>query len=237
MVARPRWQRDEMRQIGTDYADPQQVRAFEERQRYFRNVQADAEIAIEGLGLKAGHSLIDVGAGTGVVALLAAGRCARVYAVDVSEAMLDCARRKADEAGASNIEFHHAGFLTYDHRGGPADAIITQMAMHHLPDAWKSVALARLAGMLKDGGRLCIHDVVFTFDPADYKDVLDGMVRDFARATDEDFARQLERHLRDEFSTFDWIMEGLLRRAGFRIDRAEYRTGPSVYFCTKGAKS
>lgn len=44
----------------------------------------------------------------------------------------------------------------------------------------------------------------------------------------------LESHLCTEFSTFAWIVEGLLERAGFRIDAAEPAQGVlAKYFCTK----
>jgi putative AdoMet-dependent methyltransferase len=39
---------------------------------------------------------------------------------------------------------------------------------------------------------------------------------------------------RDEFSTYDWIMEGLIARSGFHIDDAEYGKGfQTAYVCTK----
>ena len=46
-----------------------------------------------------------------------------------------------------------------------------------------------------------------------------------------------EATIREEFPTFDWIMEGILRRAGFRIDLADYRAGLAEYLCTKEAHS
>jgi hypothetical protein len=36
---------------------------------------------------------------------------------------------------------------------------------------------------------------------------------------------EAEAHIRDEYSTYDWVMEGLLNRAGFCIDKAEYADG------------
>jgi putative AdoMet-dependent methyltransferase len=41
-------------------------------------------------------------------------------------------------------------------------------------------------------------------------------------------------HVRDELSTYDWIMEGLVRRSGFQIDGIEYGKGfQTTYVCTK----
>lgn len=40
--------------------------------------------------------------------------------------------------------------------------------------------------------------------------------------------------IREEYSTFDWIMEELLKRAGFSIDEVDYSDGfMAVYVCTK----
>jgi putative AdoMet-dependent methyltransferase len=96
--------------------------------------------------------VIDIGSGTGTFAIQVAQRCAIVYAVDVSKAMLDRAQSKAAEAGVSNIVFHHAGFLTYEHNEAPVDAVVTTFAFHHLPDFWKGIALKRVHGMLQPGG-------------------------------------------------------------------------------------
>jgi putative AdoMet-dependent methyltransferase len=52
----------------------------------------------------------------------------------------------------ANIEFVHAGFLTYAHRDEAADAVVSRMALHHLPDFWKVVALDRVRALLKKGG-------------------------------------------------------------------------------------
>ena len=231
----PKWQRDETVQVGTDYSDPAQAEAFEARmERVFEHRDAEHDAVIKLIGLSADHTLVDMGAGGGALAVRAAGRCRKVYAVDVSAAMLDCARTAASRAGVDNIEFHHAGFLTYEHVGDPVDVVASQGALHHLPDAWKLVGLTRLAGMLRAGGKLYLRDLVFTFNPREYAQSFEGIVRNVADFFgEEEMGRQAEQHIRDEFSTWDWIMEGLLRRAGFRIDLADYRAGLATYVCTR----
>lgn len=61
--------------------------------------------------------------------------------------MLERLGHKADEAGVDNVEIAAAGFLTYDHRGDPADIVYSRYALHHLPDFWKVVALRRVRAM------------------------------------------------------------------------------------------
>ena len=53
------------------------------------------------------------------------------------------------------------------------------------------------------------------------------------RAGDE-FAAEAETHLRDEFSTFEWVLTGMLERAGFRVDVVR-RIDPlmAAYACTR----
>ncbi len=47
-------------------------------------------------------------------------------------------------------------------------------------------------------------------------------------------AQEALTHVRDEFSTYDWIMEGVIKRSGFRIDAAEYADGfQTTYICTR----
>lgn len=45
---------------------------------------------------------------------------------------------------AKGIEAVEGGFLTYEHEGEPVDLVHTRNALHHLPDFWKAVALARI---------------------------------------------------------------------------------------------
>lgn len=47
------------------------------------------------------------------------------------------------------MELVQAGFLTNQHLGEQADFIYSRYALHHLPDAWKAVALTRLHRMLR----------------------------------------------------------------------------------------
>ena len=49
-----------------------------------------------------------------------------------------------------------------------------------------------------------------------------------------EMAESIRGHLSKEYSTFTWILEGMLKRAGFLIDHAEYPGGVLArYTCTK----
>jgi SAM-dependent methyltransferase len=148
--------------------------------------------------------------------------------------MLRCARRKAKKEKLNNIEFHRGGFLTYEHKAEPVDAIVSTAVLHHLPDFWKLTGLRHIAQMLKTGGRLYLFDVVFSFNVDDYESRLGKWIKSTAERIGPSFAGEVEIHIREEYSTYDWIMEGLLEQAGFVIETADYkRDMTAAYLCTK----
>jgi len=231
----PLWQYNEFKHVGTDFDDPKHVEAYDKRHAQFRNVEAECNGILDLLGLGSESVVIELGTGTGAFAIHAARRGARVYAADVSRSMLDYARQKAVKAGLDNIEFCHGGFLTYEHKAAPADAVVTCMALHHLPDFWKSIALRRMNGMLRPGGQLFINDVVF-----EEKDALANIVRwldQLEGVGGRQLRGEVAMHVSKEYSTFDWIMDGLLTRAGFSIRSKEISSGVlAKYLCVKSSE-
>ncbi len=213
----PEWLFDEIRHAGVDYSDPRIAEEYDAHHTRFRDYEKDARLIIERLGLKTHHTVIDLGCGTGAFVLTAAKVCRRVHAVDVSTAMLGLLSNKAQQIGLKNIETHHAGFLTYEHEDEPADAVVSVAALHHLPDFWKAVAFKRMHEMLTPGGKLYLFDVVFAFDIDGYAAELSDWVSVMARSGTPAMAQETVVHIRDEYSTFDWVIEGMLTRAGFSI--------------------
>ncbi len=212
---RPAWFWNEFAHAGTDYNDVAEVQRYDERMGQFRDVAAEVAATLESLKLPAQAVLIEIGCGTGAFSIRAAEMCSRVVAVDISAVMLEYAAVKAARAGRKNIEFRRGGFLSYEHTGEPADALISGLALHHLPDFWKAVALRRAAAMLKPGARLFLRDVVFTCAEAP-EESLPDLVANCPEITRNEFIR----HVAQEYSTFDWIMQGLLERAGFVVENA-----------------
>ncbi len=215
---RPGWLFDEVRHAGVDYSDPRIAEEYDAHHTKFRDYEKDARLIIERLGVKADHTVIDLGCGTGAFVLTAAKVCRKVHAVDVSPTMLGLLGTKAEKLGLKNVERHQAGFLTYNHLDAPADAVVSVAALHHLPDFWKAVALKRMHEMLKPGGKLYLFDVVFAFDIDSYATELSDWVSVMARNGTPAMAEETVVHIRDEYSTFDWVIEGMLTRAGFSID-------------------
>ena len=152
MSETPSWIIDELAHAGPEHLDQRLVAAYDRKQGLPDPAEDLAALRDHGLG-RAG-TLVDLGAGTGQLALAVAPYVRRVVAVDVSSAMLQVLGRRAADGGLANIELVQAGFISYRHAGVPADAVFTRNALHHLPDFWKAVALERIAGMIRPGGIL-----------------------------------------------------------------------------------
>ena len=230
----PRWTFDETTPAGVDYRDVAEARRYDDMHQRFRDYEKAAEMIVKRLGLGPDSTVIDMGAGTGAFAVYAAQYCKRIYAVDVSQAMLAVCHSKLKEAGLENVVCRVGGFLTYEHKDEWADAMVSVAVLHHLPDHWKQIGLKRAAHMIKPGGRLLLFDIVFPSQDEDLAGVLEGWIGSIRDNSGVELAEEAEMHLREEFSTYDWIMEGLLERAGFHIDEAEYGQGlQTTYVCTR----
>lgn len=231
-MASPTWQYDELSQCGVDYSKPAQVAAYDADHEKFRDYRRDADAILDRLAVGPQHTVVDMGCGTGAFSIFAASRCRHVFAVDVSQAMLDRAREKAGEL--FNITFHRGGFLTYQHNAEPVDFVVSTAVLHHLPDFWKQIALRRVLALLKPGGRFFLFDIVFPASPADLGSDIDQWIAGLGAQVSPAFAREAEIHVRDEHSTYDWIMTGLLERAGFVVESTTDATRfGKVYVCRR----
>lgn len=218
----PRWFPDELAHAGPEHLDPAYVPGYDRK----ANTDPAEDIALlRTLGLSERHTVVDMGAGTGTFALDVAAHCARVVAVDVSLPMLARLEEKAGQRGIANVECVRAGFLSYEHEGNRADVVYSRNALHHLPDFWKAIALQRIAAMLKPGGIFRLHDIVYAFDPGDAGRVLGAWLDGAAIDAADGWTRpELETHIRDEHSTFSWLLEPMIERAGFIIQDAAHRS-------------
>jgi ubiquinone/menaquinone biosynthesis C-methylase UbiE len=224
----PVWQWNEIQQVGTDYADAAEVERYEHRMGEFRNLAAEDAAILATLALPEGSHILEIGTGSGHFARAAAKAGCRVTAVDVSPAMLEYAKRRAESEGLNGITYCHGGFLTLSTPEAACDAAVTVAALHHLPDLWKAKALQNIRRALKLGGRLLLRDVVFSSKPGDESVQFDA----FVRAVPEGMREAAIRHIAQEYSTFDWIMEGLLTLAGLRIQNIVDTHPPLIeYLC------
>jgi putative AdoMet-dependent methyltransferase len=143
------WYYDEFKQIGINFETEDEVIQYDEKYKTIRNLDYEMEGISKAVGLHPDSIILEIGTGTGEIALRLSEFCKKIYACDVSRTMLDYASKKADNDGIDNIVFIHSGFLSYNIEPETCDAVITQLALHHLPDFWKSVALQRISKSLK----------------------------------------------------------------------------------------
>jgi ubiquinone/menaquinone biosynthesis C-methylase UbiE len=212
---------DERASAGRENLDAAHVSRYDAKE----DADAAAELLLcQELGLRPDATVVDLGAGTGQFALAAAAACARVVAVDISPVMLERLQAKRGDAGLANLEIVNAGLLSYEHRGRQPDLIYSRYALHHLPDFWKTLALARIARMLSPGGVFRLADVVYSFKPREAPERLEAWCASAENSGIElDWSRpELEEHVREEHSTFSWLLEAMIEHSGLRIEHASY---------------
>ncbi len=224
---------DELHHAGPEHLDPDYVAGYDRKAR--TDVAPDIAI-LRDLGLGGGSTVLDIGAGTGTFALAVAPLCRRVVAVDVSPAMLDALRAKLETSGLTNVECVRAGFLTFEAPGETFDIVYSRNALHHVPDFWKAIALERISEMLRPGGVLRLRDLVYSFAPERADEALEAWLTQAPMSPEAGWTREeLRTHIRDEFSTFTWLLEPMLEHAGFAIEDAAHAPSQmfSAYTCRK----
>jgi 2-polyprenyl-3-methyl-5-hydroxy-6-metoxy-1,4-benzoquinol methylase len=212
MLARD-WYYNERRRIGLDSA----VASI-----YGRHDDGDlrARAALTMLGVKPGWRVADIGCGNGLLACEAALMGAEVDAIDISPAMLALAELQAKDRKVA-IRTQSAGLLSFAYQPSSYDLIVSEFTLHHLPDFWKAVALSRIFAALKPGANFFLRDIVFVGTP-------DGVERDVEgwaefSIKNHDFNRDsVVTHMRDEYSTFGWVIERMLADAGFNLSAVDY---------------
>jgi ubiquinone/menaquinone biosynthesis C-methylase UbiE len=115
--------------------------------------------AVDALRLRAGQSVLDVGCGTGNVAVGLAPLVdpgGRVVGVDASEAMVGEARRRTEGRGLP-VEFQVGDAQNLAFEDGTFDACRSERVLIHVPDAGR--ALAEMARVTRAGGRITVVDV------------------------------------------------------------------------------
>jgi ubiquinone/menaquinone biosynthesis C-methylase UbiE len=137
---------------------------FDDPERYAKEFDDPARDAwqmpgrvIETLGLKAGQSVADIGAGTGYFSMRLAKQPAAgtVYAVDIEPSMVEYLTARASKEGLKNVVAVQAS-ADSPHLPAPVDLVLIVDTFHHIGD--RAEYFRKLRGSLKPGGRLAIVD-------------------------------------------------------------------------------
>lgn len=145
---------------------------------------------------------------------------AEVDAIDISPAMLALAEIYARDRKAP-VRTQSAGLLSFSYQPESYDLIVSEFTLHHLPDFWKAVAMSRIYRALKPGASFYLRDIVYVSMP----DAVDRDVEQWAdfQTNNHDFSREsVMAHMRDEYSTFGWVMERMLTDVGFTLVSVDY---------------
>ena len=106
--------------------------------------------------------VLDLGTGTGAIALPLAEEAEFVVGRDISEGMLSQARSKAAERGLENVHFDEGRFRE-PNVDRDVDLVTSNFAMHHLSDEEKAEAIAVIADL--EPRRFVLGDVMFFGEP------------------------------------------------------------------------
>lgn len=107
-----------------------------------------------------GESVLDVGCGTGTLAIAAkrrVGPTGSVYGIDASPEMIARAARKAGRASLE-INFKTAAFEALPFPYASFDVVLSTMMLHHLPDEARRQGIREIRRVMKPGGRLLAVD-------------------------------------------------------------------------------
>jgi ubiquinone/menaquinone biosynthesis C-methylase UbiE len=110
---------------------------------------------------RSADACVDLGAGTGFVALALAPLAGSVLAVDISPAMAESLAASAAQAGLENVRTEVADLRAFRRPPASADLVVSSYALHHLRDDDKRALAAEAARWLRPGGRIVIADMMF----------------------------------------------------------------------------
>jgi SAM-dependent methyltransferase len=171
--------------------------------------------------LHPGEVVLDLGSGGGIDVLLSAkrvGPAGKAYGLDMTDEMLELARKNQAAAGVENVEFLKGEMEDVPLPDGSVDVIISNCVINLSLD--KDKVLAEAFRVLKPGGRFAVSDIVFRGDVS--------LVPESVRKDVEKWSGCLAGALEEQ----DYLER--LRRAGFvdaAIEETHSYDGEVQAFC------
>ena len=155
---------DDMKKSIEEHAERFSEKADEYDDDESPEYRACADLVVEHAAPRDGDVVLDLGTGTGAIALALADDAGRVIGRDISEGMLEQAEEKAAERGIDDVDFGEGRFRDPNVPGDAAvDVVTTNFALHHLSDDEKREAIAAVAAL--DPRRFVVGDVMLFGEP------------------------------------------------------------------------
>jgi len=130
----------------------------------YHTLSPDLDHMLEASTFSGQERVLDVGTGTGHTALAFAPQVAHVTGIDLTEAMLEQARRLAREQGVSNVSFELGDAMQLALPDAHFDRVTCRVCAHHFANP--QAAVHEAARVLRPGGELVLVDTVSPPDPA-----------------------------------------------------------------------
>jgi SAM-dependent methyltransferase len=135
---------------------------------------ADADLGLgcglptEYAGIKRGDTVVDLGSGAGndvFIARAIVGEEGKVIGLDMTEEMIDKARRNNEKLGYNNIEFKLGDIERMPLENNIADVVVSNCVLNLVPN--KQKAFSEIYRILKPGAHFCVSDIVTKGDMID----------------------------------------------------------------------
>lgn len=133
----------------------------------FQQLQREI-IALAGLGPD--DTVLDLGAGGGLLTIAAAPTVRQVTALDISPAICRHLQDKLTAAGIGNVDVIASDATSLPLADRSLDVVISNYCLHHLTDPDKQRALQEVLRVLRPGGRVVIGDMMFRVGVASARD-------------------------------------------------------------------
>jgi len=202
--------------------------------------------------------VLDIGTGTGALAMEFAPKVKKVIAIDISEEMLKTAKEKLEKEGITNVEFNVGGFAD-PNISEKVDLIVSNLAFEWIPDRDKRTAIDKMHGLLNDSGKIVLGERMFVADPQKQPERLTQAMQDMMSEflgkpmsksemeqeiekikakIDPKAAAKMEEEIRRDHSEIMGRAENLKRlfeERGFIIEKVEEITPVTGIICARKA--
>jgi ubiquinone/menaquinone biosynthesis C-methylase UbiE len=136
------------------HADGERLRLI----RQARLLAPATEHFLRDAGIVSGMRVLDIGCGVGDVTILVAqlvGPAGSVVSIDLDQASIETAKKRAGAVGLANTTFRRADIATFTD-AEPFDAIVGRLVLEFLPDP--AAAISRLCALLRGGGIMALQE-------------------------------------------------------------------------------